>query len=109
MVLYGVNDGLVLEGRAVVAEVDGGWGLGQLLELAAGIFVALLEGVEGGDGLATEPEARGDCLPVKLESCATLLVMLSACCSPIDLRVKKKLIGLQRMPQPLLSDPENLL
>lgn len=107
VVLYGVNDGLVLESRAVVAEVDSGWGLGKLLELAAGILVALLEGVEGGDGLAAEPKARGDCLPVKLESCATLLVMLSACCSRIDLRVRKKLIGPQRMPQRLLSDPEN--
>ena len=109
VVLYGVDDGLVLESRAVVAEVHSGWRLGQLLELAAGIFVALLEGVEGGDGLAAEPKARGDCLPVKLESCATLLVMLSACCSSIDLRVRKKLIGPQRMPQRLLPEPENLL
>lgn len=76
-----------------MAEVNSRRLFGELLQLAAGIFVALLEGVKGGDGLATEPKARGDCLPVKLEGCATLLVMLSACCSRIDFRVRKKLPG----------------
>ena len=37
-----------------------------------GIFVALLEGLERGDGLAAEAEGVGDFDPVKLEGCATL-------------------------------------
>ncbi len=79
MGLYGVDNGLVLERRAVVAEVHGLRLLGELLEPAAGIFIALLEGVKGGDSLTAEPEVGSDCLPVKLESCATLYEMMLAC------------------------------
>lgn len=67
-----VNDGGVLEDRAVVAEVDG---LGLLREngdLAARVVVALLEGLEGGGGLAFETELGADCGPVELEGCAAL-------------------------------------
>lgn len=67
-----VNDGLVLQDGAVLGEVDGGGLLGQLLDLAAGILVALLESLEGGDGLAAEAQGRGDLDPVELESCASL-------------------------------------
>lgn len=67
-----VNDGLVLQDGAVLGEVDGGGLLRQLLDLAAGILVALLEGLEGGDGLAAEAQGRGDLDPVELESCASL-------------------------------------
>lgn len=67
-----VDDGLVLEDGSVGGEVDGGGLLGEDLELAAGVLVALLEGLEGGDGLATEAERAGDLGPVKLESCASL-------------------------------------
>lgn len=70
--LYRVDDGLVLEDGAVVREVDGRRRLGELLQLAARILVALLERLQRGDGLSAESEIRGDCLPVKLESCATL-------------------------------------
>lgn len=68
-----VNDGLVLQDGAVVGEVDGGRLLGQLLDLAAGVLVALLEGLQGGDGLAAEAQGRGDLDPVELESCASKL------------------------------------
>lgn len=73
VLLYRIDNGLVLQDGAVVGEVDGGWLLLESRELAAGILVALLEGVEGGDSGSTESEVRGDCCPVKLESCATLL------------------------------------
>lgn len=68
-----VDDGLVLEDGSVLGEVDGGGLLAELLDLAADVLVALLEGLEGGDGLATETEGAGDLGPVKLESCASLL------------------------------------
>ena len=73
MLLYRINDSLVLEGGAVVSEVDGGGLLLEGSELAARILVALLEGVKGDDGGSTKSEVGGDCCPVKLESCATLL------------------------------------
>jgi hypothetical protein len=63
---------LVLEDGSVGGEVDGGGLLRELLDLAAGVLVALLEGLEGGNGLATEAERAGDLGPVKLESCASL-------------------------------------
>lgn len=43
MVLDLVDDGLVLQDAAVVGEVDGLGLLGQDLDLAAGVIVALLE------------------------------------------------------------------
>lgn len=55
-----------------MGEVDRGGLLGQLLDLAAGVLVALLEGLQRGDGLAAEAQGRGDLDPVELESCASL-------------------------------------
>lgn len=72
VVLDLVNDGLVLERLAVVREVDR---LGLLREnshFAAGIVVALLEGLEGCCGLAAKTEGAGDFGPVDFESGATL-------------------------------------
>jgi hypothetical protein len=40
--------------------------------MAADVVVALLEGLEPGDGLAAQAERRGDLGPVDLESCASL-------------------------------------
>lgn len=56
-----------------MGEVDGGGLLGQKLNLAAGILVALLEGLEGRDSLAAESQRAGDLGPVELEGCASLL------------------------------------
>lgn len=67
-----LDDGLVLEDGSVGGEVDGGGLLGKGLELAAGVLVALLEGLEGGNGLAAEAQRAGDLGPVELESCASL-------------------------------------
>jgi len=47
-----VDDGRVLERRAVLGEVDGLGLLLQLLQLAAGVVVALFEGLKGGRGAA---------------------------------------------------------
>lgn len=72
LLLNVVDDGLVLEDAAVIAEVD----LLRLLredgQLAARIVVALLEGLEGGGGLAPETELRGQLGPVELEGSAAL-------------------------------------
>ena len=49
--------------------------LGRLREngyATAGIFVALLEGLEGGDSLTAEAEGVGYFDPVELEGCAAL-------------------------------------
>lgn len=62
-----VDDGLVLQHGAVVREVDLGGLLLEGLELAAGVIVALLEGMEGGDGLAAEAERGSDLCPVELD------------------------------------------
>ena len=67
-----VDDSLVLEDAAVVSEVDGGRLLGQLLELAAGVVVALLEGLQRCNRLAAQTQRGGDFGPVKLESCGSL-------------------------------------
>jgi hypothetical protein len=67
-----IDDGLVLQDLAVAREVDGLWLFGELLDSATGIFVALLESLEGGCGLATETEGLGHFGPVKLECCASL-------------------------------------
>ena len=72
MLLDFIDHGLVLEDGAVVCEVDFGWLLGELLDSAAGVFVALLEGLEGGSGLASETKGLGDFDPVELECCAAL-------------------------------------
>jgi hypothetical protein len=68
-----VNDGSVLEDRAVVGKVDGGRLLLQQLQLAAHVVVALFEGLQAGHRLAAQAERRRDLGPVDLESCASLL------------------------------------
>lgn len=72
MVLDLVDDGLVLEDAAVVLEVDGLRGLGESGDSATGVFVALLESLERGDGLAAETKVVLDGGPVDLEGCAAL-------------------------------------
>jgi hypothetical protein len=72
VVLDLVDDGLVLEDTAVVGEVDGLGLLGQDLDLAAGIIVALLEGLQGGGSLAAEAEGGRNLGPVELECGAAL-------------------------------------
>lgn len=72
MLLDLIDNGLVLKGRAVLCEVDFLGLLGEELHPAAGVFVALFEGLEGGDGLAAEAEGAGDFGPVELEGCTTL-------------------------------------
>lgn len=72
VLLYRINDGSVLEDSAVVGEVDTGWLSLEGSELAAGILVALLEGVKSSDSLSTKAKVGGDCCPVEFESCATL-------------------------------------
>jgi hypothetical protein len=56
VVLDLVDDGLVLQDAAVVGEVDGLGLLGQELDLAAGVVVALLEVLERSGGLAAKAE-----------------------------------------------------
>lgn len=72
VVLDLVDDGLVLQDAAVVGEVDGLGLLGQDLDLAAGVVVALLEGLERSGGLAAEAERGRNLGPVDLESGAAL-------------------------------------
>lgn len=72
MVLDLVDDGLVLEDTAVVGEVDGLGLLGQDLDLAAGIIVALLERLQRGGSLAAEAEGGRNLGPVELECGAAL-------------------------------------
>lgn len=55
-----------------MGEVDGGGLLAKDLDLAAGVLVALLESLEGGDRLATQAEGRGHFSPVELEGGASL-------------------------------------
>lgn len=50
-----------------MGEVDRGGLLAQGLDLAAGILVARLEGLERGNRLAAEAERRDDLGPVELE------------------------------------------
>lgn len=56
VVLELIDDGRVLQDAAVVAEVNGLGLLGQDLDLAASLVVALLESLERGGGLAAEAE-----------------------------------------------------
>ena len=66
LLLNVVDDGLVLEDAAVVAEVDRLRLLGEDLDPAAGVVMALLEGLEGLSGAATEAELLGQGSPVEL-------------------------------------------
>ncbi len=72
MLLDLVNDGLILQDGTVMSEVDFGRLFGELGHPAAGILVALLESLEGGDSLATETERAGYFGPVELERCTSL-------------------------------------
>lgn len=74
VVLDLVDDGLVLEDVPVVGEVNGLRLLGKDLDLAAGVIVALLEGLERSGGLAAEAERGRHLDPVDFESGAALLV-----------------------------------
>jgi hypothetical protein len=73
VVLDLVDDGLVLQGLAVVREVDGLGLLGENSNLAAGIVVTLLESLQRRSGLAAKAQRAGDLGPVDFESGATLL------------------------------------
>lgn len=72
LLLNVVNDGLVLEHGAVVAEVDVLGLLGQDLDLAARVVVALLERLQGLGGAASEAELSAKVGPVDFEGGATL-------------------------------------
>lgn len=67
-----VDNGAVLERVPVGCKVHGRGLGGELIELAAGVVVAFLEGLEGGGGLALEPEGGGDFGPVDLHCCGAL-------------------------------------
>lgn len=67
-----VDDGLVLEEAAVLRKVDGRGELLEQLDLAAGVLVARLEGLETGHRLAAQAERGGDLDPVELERRASL-------------------------------------
>lgn len=72
MLLDLVNDGLVLQHAAVVCEIDFLGRFGEDLDTAAGVVVALLEGLERGGGLPSKTEGLGDGGPVEFECCASL-------------------------------------
>ena len=74
-----VDDGGVLQDGAVVGEVDLLGLLGQNLDLAARIIVALLEGLEGLGGGATEAEFGAQVGPVDLGGGAALDGGVSRC------------------------------
>lgn len=67
-----VYDGGVLENAAVVRKVNFGGLLRQLLDAASGIFVAFLESLERGCGVAAETERLGYFRPVEFKGCAAL-------------------------------------
>lgn len=67
-----VDNGGVLQDGAVVREVDGLGLLGEDGHFAAGVIVALLEGLKSGSSLALEAELRADLRPVDLEGGAAL-------------------------------------
>lgn len=72
VVLDLVDHSLVLEVLAVEGKVNGLGLLGKNGELAAGIIVALLEGLQGGSGLAAKAQRGADFGPVDLQGGATL-------------------------------------
>lgn len=55
-----------------MGEVDSGGQLGQSLDFAAGVLVALFEGLKAGDGLAAQAQRGSNLRPVELEGCASL-------------------------------------
>lgn len=46
-----IDNGLVLENRAVVVKIDGGGGIAINMRQTLGLAVTLAESLEGGDGL----------------------------------------------------------
>lgn len=68
LLLNVIDDGLVLQDRAVVGEVDGLGLFGKDLYPAARVIVALLETGESLSGAATEAELLAQVGPVELES-----------------------------------------
>lgn len=79
LLLKVVDDGGVFQDGAVVGEVDLLGLLGQDLDLAARIVVALLEGLEGLGGGATEAEFGAQVGPVDLGGGAALDGGVSRC------------------------------
>lgn len=77
-----VDDGGVLEHAAVVREVDLLRLLGQDLNLAARVVVALLEGLQGLGGGAAEAEFGAQVGPVDLGGGAALFGCVSGWLSP---------------------------
>ena len=55
-----------------MSEVNFGGLFGELGYSATGIFIALLERLEGGGSLAAETERGGDFGPIELERCTSL-------------------------------------
>jgi hypothetical protein len=72
MLLDLINNGLVLQNRTVVCEVDFGGLFGKLDNSATGVLIALLEGLKGGDSLASKTKRRCNFGPVELERCTSL-------------------------------------
>lgn len=67
-----IDDGGVLEDRAVVGEIDSLRLLGEHRYFAACIVIALLERLKGGSSVAFEAQLRSNLGPVKLEGGAAL-------------------------------------
>lgn len=55
-----------------MCKVDFGWLFREKLNAATGIFIALLESLEGGYGLPTKTEGVGYFRPVELKGCTAL-------------------------------------
>ena len=72
MALDLVNHGLVFQLRAVRFEVYGLRGIGQQLNFATGVIVALLEGCQCSGSLTLETKGGADFRPIDFEGCASL-------------------------------------
>jgi hypothetical protein len=73
-----LDNSLVLQRAAVLGEVDRLRLVGELLELAAGIVVALFESDKGVGCAAFEAELGADFAPIELEGRAPLWIGLLA-------------------------------
>lgn len=65
-----VDNVLVLQGGAVLGEVNLGGLVGELQKLLAGLVVTLAESLEGRDGGASKTKSRNNLGPVDLDSVA---------------------------------------